>query len=323
MTIDERSITTALQSCARGIDVTDADLDRLEERVNDRLHPASRAQVRGGRRWDWAVAACAVLALVIAMTALWRTRVEEPLPATPPPTTITPADLAGVWLVDVGDSDGYLWQFTADGKLDMTNSPEQYVDLLRVLGEYTLGADDVLAFHSDPVPCRATVRLAGEGRMTLTPIVGQENCDLFKNDVWWPFTRVSPASVAGTAMVKSPNLLAGHPDTPATPAVSTDDLVGTWLLQGTGTILVVITDPSSPDGRYTLDDDGDGAISPDQRGTATVRSDGGVVLRPSEGAPCDTVYSTAATTGTTLEAELADSSCGRIGGTRDTWIRLN
>ena len=74
---------------------------------------------------------------------------------------------------------------------------------------------------------------------------------------------------------------------------------------------------------YILDDDGDRTVAPDQRGTVTVRPDGAIELRPSEGTPCDTTYSRLMTTGATLAAELADSSGGRIGAARDTWIRLN
>jgi hypothetical protein len=74
---------------------------------------------------------------------------------------------------------------------------------------------------------------------------------------------------------------------------------------------------------YILDDDGDGTVAPDRRGTVTVRPDGAIELRPSEGTPCDTTYSRLMTTGATLAAELADSSGGRIGAARDTWIRLN
>ena len=118
MTVDERSVTTALKAYARGIDVTDADVDRLEARVGERLHGAPH-QLGGRRPWEWAVAACAVVALVLAMTALWRTRAEETVPAT---SSITRADLAGVWLSDVSRGGGWLWHFTRDGRIGFTNT---------------------------------------------------------------------------------------------------------------------------------------------------------------------------------------------------------
>ena len=37
---------------------------------------------------------------------------------------------------------------------------------------------------------------------------------------------------------------------------------------------------------------------------------------------CDTVYTRVVTTGSALEVELADVSCGGLGAARD-WIRLN
>ncbi len=327
MSIDERHVTTALQAYARGLDVTDADLDHLEAQLGERLHPAPRQN--GPRHpWEWAVAACAVVALVLAVTALWRTRAQETLPATTPPPSITARELAGLWVVELANSDGYLWHFSGDGRRAVSRTPEQYVDLGGNFEPFTLGPGDVFTFPVDGGSCRATVGWAGQGRMTLTPLEVQDNCPYFPDGEVWPFTRVSPASVAGTAMVRSPNVTVAQ--LPATQQVSLDDVVGTWLLQGTGTTLVVAPGPAGR-AQYVLDDDGDGTVDPDQRGTLTLRPDGGVVLRPSTGAPCDTVYSRVANTGATLEVELDEAGCGRVGAThgawfeltRVTWIRLN
>ena len=53
------------------------------------------------------------------------------------------------------------------------------------------------------------------------------------------------------------------------------DVTGTWLLKGTGrTLAIVRTAPGV--GAYVIDDDGDGQVDPDQRGTVTVRPDGGL-----------------------------------------------
>ncbi|HET6967380.1 MAG TPA: hypothetical protein VFI44_03835, partial [Ornithinibacter sp.] len=310
MTIDERHVTIALQTYARGIDVTDADLDRLEALVNERLHPARRSQ--GHRRpWEWAVAACAVVALVLAVAALWRTPAAETVPASP---TITPSDLAGLWLVDE-QGDDWVWELSADGRLAMSSTASAYINRYHHT-TFTLEGD-VLSFRDRGELCRSTVGLSAEGRMLLTPLGGPVRCRLWDpvDGGPWPFIRVSPASLPGAMLtVRNPD----RQRAPTEPGSMTD-VVGTWLLRGTGTILVVVrTSPGV--GEYVLDDDGDGQVDPDQQGTFVLRPDGGVVLRTERGAEqaCDTVYSRVVTSGAILEAELDDSSCGRLGPSRDT-----
>ena len=317
MSIDERLVTTALHAYTRDLHVTDLDLDRLEARIDERLHPAPGVN-QGRRRWDWAVAACAVVALVLGVTALWRTRTQEAVPATPTPNPITSADLTGVWMVDE-PGDAYLWYFTPDGRRATSDSAQRYFNLERDFEEYTLEPGGVLRFVAS-FACRAALRLTPEGRMTVTPLQDNPPCP-------WPvgqarhLIRVSPASVAGTAMVENTQVRA--PSAPTVPASMTD-LDGTWLLAGTGTTVVVR--PSSPtDGEYILDDDGDGLHAADQRGTLTLRPGGGLVLHPTAGAAlgCDTVFERVLTTGIALRMQSGVSSCGQGGGNNPTWIRLN
>ena len=144
MSIDERLVTTALHAYTRDLHVTDLDLDRLEARIDERLHPAPGVN-QGRRRWDWAVAACAVVALVLGVTALWRTRTQETVPATPTPNPITSADLTGVWMVDE-PGDAYLWYFTPDGRRATSDSAQRYFNLERDFEEYTLEPGGVLRF---------------------------------------------------------------------------------------------------------------------------------------------------------------------------------
>ena len=257
MTIDERHVTIALQTHARGLDVTDADLDRLEARVNERLHPARRPN--GPRRpWEWAVAACAVVALVLAVAALWRTRATETVPASP---TITPSDLAGLWLVDEQGGE-WVWEFSADGRLAVSTTASGYIKRYHHT-TFTLEGD-VLSFRDMGEVCRSTVGLSAEGRMTLTPVGGPVRCRLWDpgEGMPWPFIRVSPASLPGAMLtVRNSDRLRAP-----TESGSMTDVVGTWLLRGTGTILVVMR-TSSGVGEYVLDDDGDGQVDPDQQGT--------------------------------------------------------
>lgn len=316
MTPDERRLTTALRTYAGGVDVTDADLDRLEAQLDERLHPTRSREPRR-RPWQLAVAACSVTALVLAGTALWRTSTDETLPAAP---SVTPADLAGVWMVDEPESNGHLWHFTADGRLTASSHPDEYLALEADLERYTLGAGDALTLSDEP-GCPAKVRLTPEGTMTLAGLNASADCETFPKGTDWHFIRVSPLSVAGAALTEHPNAELPHA---AAEPVFMHDVKGTWLLRGSGTLLV-LRNTSEDEGEYVADDDGDGPDLADERGIATLGPDGGLVLHPSEGAgqACDTVYERVVTTGITVEAELADSSCGRLGGAQSTWVRLN
>ena len=316
MTPDERRLTTALRTYTRGVEVTDADLDLLEARLEERIHPTT-PRVPRHRPWQLAVAACAVTALVLAATALWRTGADETLPASP---SLTPADLAGVWMVDGGQSGGHLWHFTPDGRRTTTDNPEEYFALDEDLGPYTLGAGDVFTLSED-ANCPATVHLAPEGTMTLTGLSESSDCGIFTSGEKWRLIRVSPVSLSGATLTKHP---AAGPAFPAAEPETMSELAGTWLLRGTGTLLVLrTTSPRSAD--YVLDDDGDGPAAADQHGTATLLADGGLVLHPTEGDEqgCDTEYQRVLTSEIRFEAELADSSCGRVGGAQSTWVRLN
>lgn len=249
------------------------------------------------------------------MTALWRTRTEETLPA----SSITRADLAGTWLVDF-QGENWLWYFGADGRLVWSSAARDYVDRPAETTTFTLEGDVLSLPGAGQSGCRGTVRLSGEGRMTLTPVADSLRCSMFDGLDSWPFIRVSPASVAGA------KLTSWHPELRrmARDLEFMEDVAGTWLLQGTETILAVVR-TSAGDGDYVIDDDGDGLVDPDQWGTFILRADGGAVLRPEGGAPprCDTVYSRVVTTGATFTMEMADSSCGGLGAERGTWIKLN
>ena len=135
MTPDERRLTTALRTYARGVEVTDADLDRLEARLEERIHPPS-PRVPRHRPWQLAVAACAVTALVLAATALWRTKgtVDEPVPAKPPTTRDATA----------GAPTGPV--YLAAGRLHIGPEP---VDLGRFTAQFTRLAGGVVTVEAD------------------------------------------------------------------------------------------------------------------------------------------------------------------------------
>ena len=304
----ERLVRQALEDSVRDLAFAEPDVDEL---------------VAAGRTVT-SLAAAAVMGLALAGTALWRTELFETLPAAPSLTSapsLTAADLAGVWMVNETDSSGHLWHFTADGRRTTTNNPEDYLALEQDLDPISVGAGDVLTIPGLGNDCRATVNLVPDGTMTLTPLGGASACKVLTSDEEWRFIRVSPMSRAGAALTEHPN---PKPSIPAAEPADTSELAGTWLLRGTGTMLV-LRDSSSNAGEYVLDDDGDVPTFADQRGTATLRPGGGLVLHPTNGGEqgCDTVYDRVLTTGNTLKADLAATSCGRPGGVNGTWIRLN
>lgn len=245
-----------------------------------------------------------------------------PLPAAPMTVAVSRADVAGVWMVEQKHSAGYLWHFNTDGVRDTSDDPREYQHPTEGdAGPYTVGPKGSITFEGGDGPCRATATRSSEGRMILTPTGVQPHCPPFAKGETWSFIRVSPLSAAGAELVQHPHAL---PPTTATAPDSVSDVAGTWLLKGTGTILAAVAS-SSNGGEYLVDDDGDGWAEADERGTFTVGADGAVVLRPTGGAGqvCETVLDGVRTTGVTMQTQLADMSCGRLGGELSTWIRLN
>ena len=93
-------------------------------------------------------------------------------------------------------------------------------------------------------------------------------------------------------------------------------LRGAWLLRGTGEVLAISTA-----GTYAIHDLGSGT-SALQVGMVAIERDGSVVFSPMDAPGCTTVYASVISRGNSLDASLADSSCGQLGTTTDTWIRL-
>jgi hypothetical protein len=318
LSVDERQVTTALKRYARDVSVTDDDLDRLHARVEERVHPSRRGD-RSIRPWEVAVAACAVVALVLAATALWRTSRTQTMPAVPVPTPstapVSARDLVGAWMVDEADSNGHVWYFTADGRWTTANTPAEHLDLAADLSAYSVEQGNIVVFES----CRAVDDLDAEGRMSLTPQPIREACP-WATGTARPFVRLSPASPAGRALLRHPFVYASQPPTPVD---SVADLVGTWMLRGTGTMLVV-TDLGQGRGQYVADDDGDAWSAPDERGTLTVGADG-VTLHPTvRGDPdCAGVLGGLVTTRTTLLGPTLVPGCALLTGSDGSWFRMS
>ena len=142
-------------------------------------------------------------------------------------------------MVDEPESNGRLWHFTADGRLTASSHPDEYLALEADLERYTLGAGDALTLSDEP-GCPAKVRLTPEGTMTLAGLNASADCETFPKGTDWHFIRVSPLSVAGAALTEHPNAELPHA---AAEPVFMHDVKGTWLLRGSGTLLVVSGTP--------------------------------------------------------------------------------
>ena len=315
MNTTERRVSDLLRAYGEGLEMTTQDIDRLEQgleqkQTKDRVTRRHRAT----RIAQAAVAACAVTGVVLGALALRNQ--PTPQPVGPPPVTLT--QLEGIWRVD--DGSGWLWKFTADGKLVQSHEPDLITsavpsDAIRVR---PAPAGFVLQGPTDDPKCVGawTASISNEGRLVAREPAETAACPGDDNVVdpagaqTWVLTRVSPVTVAGAATVPGSTVWQPRPVTDPV------FLKGTWLLRGTGTLLTVDARAA-----YAVQDLGSGAEP--VTGTVTMRPDGTVTFAPKEKATCTAVYSSAVYSETELDLPLAKGSCARLGGTNDSWIRLN
>jgi hypothetical protein len=305
----ERRVSEGLRAYGERLTMTAEDVDRLEDQL-DFTVPAPRTK-RGAKSWLGAVAACAVTGMVFSALALREDPEARTQPASPPPVTLE--QLQGIWRVT--DSD-WLWRFDADGTVTQSNAP----NLLSGVGTaraYTVrpnpGGFIAENAPGDPPGCYEVwaVSISAEGRMRATEAGHSAACaDAVPGGEVWELTRVSPVSVAGAA-TKS-----GRPSSEPEPVTDPASLTGTWLLQGTGTLLTIDGSAS-----YALQDLG--ATGDPETGNVAVRPDGTVSFASDDVPACTAVYDSMTSTGTVLDAEVRAGSCDRLAATSDTWLRLN
>ncbi|KGN41103.1 hypothetical protein [Knoellia aerolata] len=278
----------ALHEVVDGLGVTDHDVARMEtdllsalERPRRLGSSRVRALAPGRRRWGLAAAAVAVVAAVAGGFALTSDDREParpagaPTPSNLPPSDrpLVPADLVGTWQ-NVPDSP-WVWDFTVDGRLRAVETAAAYLEgsfedriVSRTGNVYTVRAED---------GCDSTwrIRTMRPGAVGITPLknscsqleVPDEGDELL-------LERISPdPDLQGELAAVATNDDQGF-------LRQTYYIDGTWLHVETGTVLVVGAPWGGPVLRYVLDDDGDGATSPDQRGRVTVPETGPPVFRP-------------------------------------------
>ena len=306
-----------LRSVASGLEVSGADVARLEsEFIVDR---SSRPKRLVRPRQNRLVAACAVLALALALAALSIVGGVRGVPATPShfvsaSRALTAADLVGVWRVD-HDPSPIVWVLNANGKVAIWSTPE---DLMGDQSEqgfpYSLKGNVLTLRWRDTCTASWTISVVASGRLGADGVSGG-SCGPFSPG-WQSsvLTRVVPAA-AGEV---KPKYIVGTLER----VQWLSALKGTWLLSGTGRLLAV-----DDAGHYVVSDDAatvddNGRVPLVEQGTVTLGADGSVVFAV-KGEDCARTYAPVRSDYATMDARLAQDSCGRLGGAADTWIRLN
>lgn len=314
MNTTERKVSDLLRAYGEGLEMTTQDINRLEQELEQKQHRQQAARtVRRARIFQAAVAACAVTGVVLGLLAM-RDR-PAPAPSGPPPVTTT--QLEGIWRVD--DGSGWLWKFTADGRLVTSHEPDLLTGAVAPDATSVRPAPGgfIVQHPTEDPKCASTwtASISNEGRLVAhapaeTAACPGENKVVDPPEAPWVLTRVSPVSVAGAAAV--PGSSAWQPRAVRDPAF----LKGTWLLRGTGTLLTI--DDSAA---YAVQDLGSGAEP--VAGKVRMRPDGTVTFAPKDSVSCAATYASAIYSETQLDMPLAKGSCGRLGGSNDIWIRLN
>ncbi len=307
----------ALGSVAGGLEVRDADVARLESEFI--VGRSTRPQRLVRQRQNWLVTACAVLALALAVAALSIVGGERGMPATPSSSVsasrpLTAADLVGVWRVD-DDPGPIVWVLRASGLMAIWSAPE---DLRRDQPEqdfaYSVKGDVLTLRRRNTCTASWGLSVLAPGRLRAELVTGG-SCG-HRRPGWLSsvLTRVVPAA-AGEV---KPKYVGGTLER----VQWVSALKGTWLLSGTGRLLAV-----DESGRYVVSDDAGtvddrGRVPIVEQGTVTLAAEGSVVFT-AKGEHCARTYAAVRSDYATMDARLAQDSCGRLGGAADTWIRLN
>ncbi|GAA6525953.1 hypothetical protein [Intrasporangium sp. DVR] len=307
----ERKVSEALRGYGEGLDMTTQDIDRLEQEleVRDETHRKERR----GRIWQAAVAACAVTGVVLGALALRSDPEPRPVPASPAPLSLS--QLAGIW-ANVGHGPGsmWLWYFTEDGRLTQLGSAEEMAIVGGDVSDWTVrpapgGFTMDRGNGSSRCHFDATASITASGRMQARLTTTTPACPEAGVATDWVFIRLTPVSAEGASIVT------GLPTSDPKRLDATDELYGTWLVQGTGKLVLVTYEG------YRVVDLGDPAAS--VTGKVLHPKNGSFVLTSDTGPDCSTVYSSGITRGSTVDFELAENSCGRLNASSDTWVKLN
>ena len=319
----ENRTREALHRVADGLLVSDHDMDRMEEDIMTRLDGKAAPRELGGgprRRWDWVVAAIALLALAVGGMALWRADDRTP-PASPSPSGtrtsgLMAPDLVGLWH-NVGGS--WVWEFASDGRFGYSDTSYGYLrgEALRITTTDRRGDVYTVSEVEGAETCISEfwVRTTVPDKATITVMRSQCHGENVGSDI--DLERVSPRN--GTSAPLEPHLERES----ARAVTSVQDLFGTWVEPSSGTVLAVGGPREGEDtAAYSFDDDGDGSVSADRRGVIRLARDGSLAEeRKTGGGGCGPVFSSVRTDKATLIATTGKGGCGRA-GLIQIWVRI-
>ena len=320
-TIEDRT-RLALHGQADALVVTDGELNRMEEDIMTLLdtRPGGADQARR-RRWTW-VAAAAAVAVVGAGAALWTNGRESaaPLPASSPTTSATiPFDpaLVGLWRYELDGQ--WLWTFTDDGRVTWFDSAQGMLHGSGELRPVIARNGDTYDVLQQPGNCVVRILVPPPARDSTVIRVVHDECpggyDAGSEGV---FERVSGRAAS------SPALEPLYPVGVAEPATALTRMAGTWVDPATGTVLALaLPSWAGGDAEYLLDDDGDGLVSPDQRGRVTMTPSGAVQPVPAPGTvgTCAPVFTKVVADTATLTTTAGPGGCFPEGSTT-TWFSV-
>jgi hypothetical protein len=311
----------ALHEVADAVVVSDTDLRRLEEDVMTLLDTgeARTHRPRRPRRALAITAAAAVVVLVLAGLALWRTGRESAAPVPAQTSTADDAlrfDPAMVGLWRNGMDGDWLWEITADGHMGRTNTAKSYL-YAATTAERLVAREDEVYDVVGTDGCVLSLRFRLEAADTATMTVLGDSCGNATPDDF-ELDRVS-----GRSPSSAPLLPARPAGTPRAPA-SVVDLTGSWLEPETGTLLVLDSYVWGGGVSYLVDDDGDGSVAPDQRGTVALTTSGATAPVPNAAPPggCAPVFTRVTSDRATMTTTAGEGGCFPA-GTTQTWIALN
>lgn len=233
-------------------------------------------------------------------------------------------DVLGTWVT----GNGWLWTFTADGRLVRVNpSPQQFAER-RDEHPYSLTPTGVRTSDSF---CDFDLELRGDGTATATvsrvPVESDAAGCRLPLGARAELLRISPSSPAAAS--------AWAPDRPGTPVrpASVAGYAGTWLHPATGRLLQLSFQPLPERVTILSDADGDPYAQPVVRGTAAL--EGEVLVLSGEGGGCRSddpveLRSPVMTSTTGLRAQLGSRGMfvpqargGCLGEVTGLWVRIS
>lgn len=313
MSIEQSQVRDALRGATAALSLTDQDVDRMEALLHARIH--SR---RTSRLIAAAAAAVVVLGGVLGAFAVSR-RTNSLAPAAPLPVG---GDI-GVWkgidaafpYIIVLRADGTVQAYSlSNGLLSRTSvSGSTFIPLDASAGRHrvinnTLELTDVVGPDKD---CNYGFvgEWVGDGRARFTE-VSQTGPECGSDPPRPPFfmVRVSPVSPAGLSYSATAT---GTLNT----VTDTNELAGTWLLQGSGVILAIGWTLPLTGVQYSIDHKGAIDSAADDNGLITVPSPGRIVLTTGNDSACGPITLDAASVGDyAMTAHVEADPCHRFAG---------